>query len=104
MSRSRAGTRSAVSSTTPLARRRASSTGPQGPDERRLAAIFRNQALFDALAGEDVHRCVSGITLPNPSSVALHRRCGFRSVGIFKEIGRKHGRYWDVQWFSKELN
>jgi len=60
-------------------------------------------ALFAELANEQVHRCVSGITLPNPASVALHESCGFRSVGVFPEIGHKLGRYWDVAWFWKEL-
>lgn len=60
-------------------------------------------ALFDAIAGEDVHRAVGGVTLPNPASIALHRRFGFEPVGIFEQVGYKFGRYWDVQWFQKEL-
>ena len=58
-------------------------------------------ALFDALAGQDVHRVLAGITLPNPASVALHRRFGFTPIGVFREVGYKFGRYWDVQWFEK---
>lgn len=65
---------------------------------RRLYA-----ALFEALAGEPVHRAVAGITLPNPASVALHRRLGFREVGVFDEVGRKHGRWWSVLWVQKDL-
>jgi phosphinothricin acetyltransferase len=61
-------------------------------------------ALFAALRGEDVHRALAGITLPNPASVALHRRFGFRSVGVYSHVGRKFGRYWDVEWFEKELD
>jgi phosphinothricin acetyltransferase len=60
-------------------------------------------ALFEALAGEDVHRAVAGITLPNPASLALHRRFGFREVGVFRENGRKFGRYWDVMWLERGL-
>jgi len=60
-------------------------------------------ALFAALAGEDVHRAVAGITLPNPASLALHSRFGFREVGVFRENGRKLGRYWDVMWLEREL-
>ena len=60
-------------------------------------------ALFRALEGEDVHRAYAGITLPNPASVALHRRFGFREIGIFREVGRKLGRYWDVAWWEKAL-
>jgi phosphinothricin acetyltransferase len=58
-------------------------------------------ALFDALAGEDVCMAVAGVTLPNDASIALHRRFGFRSVGVFHGVGRKLGRLWDVEWFER---
>jgi phosphinothricin acetyltransferase len=60
-------------------------------------------ALFEAIAGEDVHRAYGGITMPNDASVALHRRFGFEQVAVFSEQGRKFGRYWDVAWFEKPL-
>jgi phosphinothricin acetyltransferase len=60
-------------------------------------------ALFDALAAEDVHRAVAGATLPNPASIRLHERFGFRHVGTYTEQGRKFGRYWDVAWMEKAL-
>jgi phosphinothricin acetyltransferase len=59
--------------------------------------------LFDLLTGEDVHAIVAGISLPNPASIALHERFGFRSVGVFQAVGRKFGRYWDVAWFERPL-
>ncbi len=59
--------------------------------------------LFAALVEEDLHRAYAGITMPNPVSVALHRRFGFEHVGTFAEQGRKFGRYWDVAWFEKAL-
>jgi phosphinothricin acetyltransferase len=59
--------------------------------------------LFKILEGEDVHRAYAGITLPNPASVALHRRFGFREIGVFREVGRKLGCYWDVAWYEKPL-
>lgn len=55
-------------------------------------------ALFDALREEDIRRYVAGYTLPNPVSAALHERFGFKRVGVFTEVGRKFGRYWDVAW------
>lgn len=58
-------------------------------------------ALFAALAGEDVHRVYAAIVIPNPASIALHARFGFVPVGIYREVGRKFGRYWDVQWFER---
>jgi phosphinothricin acetyltransferase len=60
-------------------------------------------ALFKALEGEDVHRAFAGVSLPNPASIALHERFGFKRVGVFTEQGRKFGRYWDVAWYEKPL-
>lgn len=60
-------------------------------------------ALFDALRGEDVHRAYAGIALPNPASIALHERFGFKKAGHYTEQGRKFGRYWDVAWYEKAL-
>ncbi len=65
------------------------------------AALYR--ALFDALEGEDVHRALAGIALPNGASVALHERFGFHRVAHFSEQGRKFGRYWDVDWFERPI-
>ncbi|MGW1890179.1 N-acetyltransferase family protein [Streptomyces sp. NPDC002004] len=61
------------------------------------------KSLFEVLAGEDVHRAYAGITQPNEPSARLHARFGFRPVGMFHEVGRKFGRYWDVAWHEKEL-
>ena len=58
-------------------------------------------ALFRAIAAEDIERIVAGVALPNPASVALHRRFGFRPVGVFTRVGRKFGQYWDVAWFER---
>jgi phosphinothricin acetyltransferase len=66
---------------------------------RRLYA-----SLFRLLDGEDVHRAYAGIALPNPASVALHERFGFKKVAHFTDQGRKFGRYWDVAWYEKALN
>ena len=60
-------------------------------------------ALFAALEHEDVHTAVAGVSLPNPASVALHERFGFRSVGVFHAVGRKFDKFWDVAWFERPL-
>jgi phosphinothricin acetyltransferase len=60
--------------------------------------------LFERLRGEDLHRAYAGITLPNPTSVRLHVGFGFRSIGVYREVGRKLGRFWDVEWFEKPLD
>ncbi|MEV0368358.1 N-acetyltransferase family protein [Streptomyces sp. NPDC050636] len=72
------------------------------------------EALFEALAKEDVHRAYAGITQPNGGGTSLllkslgdsgrlHARFGFRHIGTFTEVGRKFGRYWDVAWHQKDL-
>jgi phosphinothricin acetyltransferase len=58
-------------------------------------------ALFDAIAGEDVQTIVAGVALPNDASVGLHEHCGFVPVGVFREVGRKFDRLWDVAWFQR---
>ncbi|MFF5899375.1 GNAT family N-acetyltransferase [Streptomyces argenteolus] len=60
-------------------------------------------ALFEALAGEDLHRAYAAIAQPNEPSVRLHDAFGFRHVGTYTEVGRKFGRYWDVSWYEKPL-
>jgi phosphinothricin acetyltransferase len=59
--------------------------------------------LFRSLASEDIHRAYAGISLPNPASIALHERFGFKRVAHFTEQGRKFGRYWDVAWYEKPI-
>lgn len=60
-------------------------------------------ALFDALDGLDLHRAFAGVALPNPGSIALHERFGFRRVGVLDEVGRKFDRWWSVAWYEKPL-
>jgi phosphinothricin acetyltransferase len=60
-------------------------------------------ALFESLATEDVYRIVAGVSLPNPASIKLHQRFGFRPVGVFPGVGRKFNTYWDVAWFERPL-
>ena len=60
-------------------------------------------ALFEAIAGEDIHRIIGGYTLPNAATLALHERFGFKQVAVFSEAGRKFGRYWDVGFSERPL-
>jgi phosphinothricin acetyltransferase len=59
--------------------------------------------LLAILTAQGFHRAYAGIALPNPASVALHRSCGFEPVGVFPEVGFKHGSWRDVQWWSRRL-
>jgi len=58
--------------------------------------------LLDGLARDGgIHRAYGVIAVPNPASVALHERFGFRLVGVLSEPGFKFGRYWDVHWYER---
>jgi phosphinothricin acetyltransferase len=58
-------------------------------------------ALFEALKDEDIHRIFGGITQPNEASVRLHLAFGFEPVGVYQEVGRKFGRFWDVATYLR---
>jgi phosphinothricin acetyltransferase len=60
--------------------------------------------LLEALEGEDVHRAYAVIVLPNPASIRLHERLGFREAATLREVGRKFGKYWDVSWYQRSLD
>lgn len=64
---------------------------------RKIGSLLYG-ALFEAIQDEDIHRFVAGYTLPNAASASLHQRFGFKPIGIFSQVGRKFGCYWDVSW------
>jgi len=74
---------------------------PERTGRRVGSALYA--ALFAALAGEDIHVVVAGITWPNEASLALHERFGFVRAGLMHAVGRKFGRYWDVLWMEKPI-
>lgn len=61
------------------------------------------QALFERLARQGLRTVCAGITLPNAASVALHESCGFRPIGVYRNIGFKAGRWHDVGWWQLDL-
>ncbi|AOS61943.1 GNAT family N-acetyltransferase [Actinoalloteichus hymeniacidonis] len=60
-------------------------------------------ALLDVLAQRGFRTAVAGMTLPNPASEGLHRALGFEPVGVFRDIGWKHGRWHDVARVQRRL-
>jgi L-amino acid N-acyltransferase YncA len=45
--------------------------------------------LLPELASKGFCNAYAGVTLPNASSVAMHCRMGFESIGVFRAVGRK---------------
>jgi phosphinothricin acetyltransferase len=92
MWRARPGYRHAVETTVYLA----PGLGARGHGTRLYGA------LLERLRGR-FHCAIGGIALPNPASVALHDRLGFRQVARFEEVGRKFGAWIDVGYWQRML-
>ena len=65
-------------------------------------ALYRR--LFDELRDQGIRSIFAGVTLPNKSSVALHRSFGFEDVGVYRNVGFKFGEWHDVQWMQAEVS
>jgi len=57
-------------------------------------------ALLAELKTRGFHSVVGGVALPNPASVALHEKLGFKKVAHFAEVGRKLDRWVDVAYWQ----
>jgi phosphinothricin acetyltransferase len=62
------------------------------------------EKLFSAIQAHGVHRVLSGVALPNEASIALHKRFGFREVGVFNEYAKKNGEYISSMWLEKKFD
>lgn len=69
----------------------------------RGAGTLLYTELLGRLRADQVHRVLAVIAQPNPASAALHRSCGFESVGVLHEVGHKFGRWIDTELFQLRL-
>ena len=60
-------------------------------------------SLFALLRLQGFYNAYGGITLPNAGSVGLHEAMGFRQIAMYREVGYKFGRWWDVGWWAMSL-
>ena len=62
------------------------------------------QALIDACVARGYRQMVAVIGEPtNTASIKLHERFGFELVGVFRGLGRKHGRWLDTVQMQRAL-
>lgn len=59
--------------------------------------------LFESLTAAGYCQAFAGIALPNSASIALHESVGFTPIGVYRNVGFKHGAWRDVGWWQKEL-
>lgn len=56
--------------------------------------------LLELLKLQGYANTLIGITLPNEASIRFHEKMGFSKIGVYHQIGFKHGRYHDVGWWE----
>lgn len=61
------------------------------------------RALLEELKSRNIHVVLGSITLPNPSSVALHEKLGFIKAAEHHEVGFKFDRWLDVGFWELRL-
>lgn len=58
------------------------------------------RAMIDELRKRGFHCVISGIALPNPASIAMCEKFGFKKVAHFREIGYKFEEWIDVGYWQ----
>lgn len=61
------------------------------------------EALFRVLVRQGFVNAYAGIALPNEASIGFHRALGFEPIGVYRNVGYKHGAWRDVAWFGRSL-
>ncbi len=59
--------------------------------------------LIETMRAQGYRTLLAGITVPNPASVRLHERFGFRRVALLERVGWKFGRWHDVGYWELHL-
>ena len=61
------------------------------------------EALLARLGERGYRRAMAGMSLPNEASEAFHRALGFQPVGVYRQVGWKHGAWHDVAWTQRTI-
>jgi len=95
--------------------------GPYRPRAAYRYTVENSVYVRDGLAGrgvgqallvELIARCEAGPwrqmlavigNRANQASIALHRRCGFRMIGVLEAVGRKHGQWVDTVLMQRAI-
>ena len=56
--------------------------------------------LIDNLIEQGAKNIIGGVALPNPASVRLHEKLGFKKVAHYEKIGVKFGEWIDVAYWQ----
>ncbi len=61
-------------------------------------------ALFDPARRLGKHVMIAGIDAANAGSIRMHERLGFQRGAVLREVGRKFGRWLDLEFLQKTLD
>ncbi|WP_394212942.1 GNAT family N-acetyltransferase [Enterovibrio calviensis] len=61
-------------------------------------------ALLEKMDASPIRRAYSVITLPNPASLRLHEKFGFKQVGLLTDTGYKFEQYYSVAILEKSTH
>jgi phosphinothricin acetyltransferase len=64
-------------------------------------ALYR--PLIETMRSQGYRTLLAGITVPNPASIRLHERFGFRRVALLERVGWKFNRWHDVGYWELHL-
>lgn len=59
--------------------------------------------LFNILNALGYYNVYAGITMSNTASIKLHEALGFQLIGVYQNVGYKHGAWRDVGWWGLTL-
>ena len=68
-----------------------------------MAAGALYEALLDRLAERGYRRAMARDDPAQRGQRGLHRALGFTPVGVYREVGWKHGAWHDVAWVQKTI-
>jgi phosphinothricin acetyltransferase len=61
-------------------------------------------ALFELVKLQGYYNAYAGVTLPNIKSEGLHESFGFKTIGVYENVGYKFGSWHDVKWYGLKIN
>ena len=70
---------------------------------RRHIAAALYAALYAMLKAQGYYTVYAGVSTPNPKSEAFHLAQGFTVVGVYPNVGYKHGKWCTLTWYGLPL-
>ncbi|WP_276132881.1 GNAT family N-acetyltransferase [Polluticoccus soli] len=61
------------------------------------------ETLFDILKLQGFFNVYAGVLSTNENSCAFHKAVGFEEIGLFRNIGYKHGKWHSNMWYQLHL-